>query len=663
MCGFYGHIIINQDTSVRETNIDAINDSLYNRGPDSKGLIYFDSKNFSDTRIGSDLEGLLLFRRLAIQDLDDRSNQPFLCNKNKIGIVFNGEIYNFKELRDELSKRGYLFKTKSDTEVVINSYNEWGKECFNRFRGMFAIVIVDLNKRKLVISRDHFGIKPLYFYSESGVLRFGSNILSILSANRNTKFSLNEEVIKDFARTGVAEKYRQTSFTEIYKVDPAEHIEIDFLQIESLSNEKLMSQGVYYWTPLQEKKELDFDSAVKQTQSLLTQSIKRHMVADVPITNTLSGGIDSSSILALASELNTANEPIISFGYINEDVKEDNEEIYMETARQRFGSELRKITVDQEYFNQKIDDFLATQFEPVTNLSPFAQYAVYEKISSDGFKVALDGQGADEVYLGYGKHLDTYLTYLIQNHKFLEVRKILRGSDMGKNTQSQIMVLRIKNAMKAIKKVTSPDHLALLKDLKNLEERKPPNSINIEELFSEDVHEYGLIPNQKNLITLQEGVDDYLGQRLEFFRSGLQQLLSFEDKNAMRFSVENRVPFLDVDIYESTFAFPPDYLISEKGLSKFALREAMKNYLPESILQRRRKLGLTTPMFLWNKFLESRFMKIGEDDYLSKANWINQKALQKIKEEYISGIIAYGNILFRLFTISEFHKNVSKFLR
>lgn len=662
MCGFYGQISFNKDNVLSDINTKGIDKSLYNRGPDSQGSVKFNEDKFYESAITEKFSGYLYFRRLAIQDLDDRSNQPFLNNSKKVGIVFNGEIYNFIELRDELIKLGHIFSTSSDTEVVINSYLQWDKECFKKFKGMFAIVIIDLRKKKLLLARDQFGIKPIYIYAQPGILKFASTVNSILVSDPKKKYHVNKDIIRDFLITGVAEKYRQTFISEIIKIDPAEYTEIYFKKIGNIDLNNVINKATNYWSPIKEKENISFEDAVEKTRLLVKASVERHMISDVQVTNTLSGGIDSSSILAFASNIKSQNNQILSYGYINDDVPDDNEEKYMLQAQQKFGSKLNKVFVNKDYFDKKIDDFLSTQFDPVTNLSAFAQYSVYEKISKDGYKVALDGQGADEVFLGYGKHLDTYITYLINNSRFKEVIGILKGSDMGNNSQSNILVLRIKNALKSVSEFDNPDLDLLRKTVRRLDinTNKSNNKGMINELFDWDANDSNLIHHQMGLIDIQKNVDPYLAQRIEFFRSGLQQLLCFEDKNAMRFSVENRVPFLDTDIYEFIFSLKPEYLISKDGISKYVLREAMKDYLPEEILMRRRKLGLTTPMALWNLYLKDELLEDSPEE-LNKIG-INQFALKTVKQAYKNGDSGSGGILFRIYTCVSFVKRISHFL-
>ena len=247
------------------------------------------------------------------------------------------------------------------------------------------------------------------------------------SIGSQKKYHVNKDTIRDFLITGVAEKYRQTFISEIIKIDPAEYTEIYFNEIGNIDLNNVINNATNYWSPIKEKENISFEDAVEKTRLLVKASVERHMIADVQVTNTLSGGIDSSSILAFASNIKSQNNQILSYGYINDDVPDDNEEKYMLQAQQKFRSKLNKVFVDKDYFDKKIDDFLSTQFDPVTNLSAFAQYSLYEKISKDGYKVSLDGQGADEVFLGYGKHLDTYITYLMNNSRFKEVIGILKG--------------------------------------------------------------------------------------------------------------------------------------------------------------------------------------------------------------------------------------------
>ena len=304
---------------------------------------------------------------------------------------------------------------------------------------------------------------------------------------------------------------------------------------------------------------------------------------------------------------------------MNEYVKKFNEEEYMEIAASESNSKLNKLYMDNNFFFENLEEFLDCQFEPITNLSPYAQFAVYKEISKHGFKVALDGQGADEIFLGYGKHLDVYMTFLARTNNFKKIKSILLGSKFGKHTQSRVMFKRILRTLEA----ATPEKIdvellelaKLIRDTYGLE-KDEDTVLNYAEALNFGLNQdYSpsedskITPLQKMSKSLDEKKDFFSYFRHKYYSDGLQQLLKFEDNNAMHFSIENRVPFLYKDIAETVFKFPPETLISDEGVSKFALRKFLSGKVSDKILERRLKVGLSVPIDRWNKLMMQKFKK------------------------------------------------------
>ncbi len=667
MCGFVTYF--KENAQISDVIRGRCKESLFRRGPDSQKDIFLNQDGLSSNRNGENNFCYMLFARLAIQDLDPRSDQPFFSKDKKICMVFNGEIYNFIDIKKKLQKVGVSFNTNSDTEVLLESYIYWGEKFVNHIKGMFAVTIIDFKKEEVFVLRDHFGIKPLYYHisqNEGKPLIFSSNQKTILEL-LNCKNSINLEVlIQFFNGGGVADKFMETFIEDIFIFPPASYLKIPFDKIMEIDFDWVKKNTVQYWSlPLNVKK-FSLQEAIKATDKVLNESMDKHLIADVPLTTTLSGGIDSSGILALATNKLTDNHNKQSFGYVNEYVKKFNEEEYMEIAASESDSKLNKLYMDNNFFYENLDEFLDCQFEPITNLSPFAQFAVYKEISKHGFKVALDGQGADEIFLGYGKHLDVYMTFLVRTNNFKKIKDILLGSKFGKHTQSIVMFRRTLGTLQTANPEKVDIELLelakLIRDNYGVEKKEEETILNYAEALNFGLNQ-DYSPSEDSKVTPLQTMSKSLDEKKDFFNyfrhkyyyDGLQQLLKFEDNNAMHFSIENRVPYLYKDIAETVFKFPPETLISDEGVSKFALREFLSGKVSDKILERRLKVGLSVPVDRWNKLMMPKFKETIESDFVRDCDLFDDIGTKKIYEIYEkTNDLNFGNFLFQLYSVERF---------
>lgn len=552
MCGICGIISLERDDNDFR-DVGKMIDALRHRGPDSNGE--WQSEN-----------GLVSLghTRLSIIDIDSRSGQPFKSYDDRYVITFNGEIYNYIELKKECIALGSIFRTESDTEVFIESFRHWGIESFKKFKGMWAAVIYDKTTHKVHISRDFFGIKPLYTAEVAGKLYFASEIKALRALGGF--FSEPDEItVKMFINDGILDRGNWTFYKNIKRFPHCSFATID------LNSNSLVHEYQIYWSPFEVSFSKYMDSeenVVKGFKELFERSIKLHCRSDVEVGSCLSGGLDSSSIVALATNL---NKNFATFTTKFPDYPEIDESRSALMISQKYGTEQYFAEPRIQDFKEHFDEILKCQDEPYGSTSIFSQYMVFSKIHEQGIKVILDGQGSDEQLGGY---LD--LTYIALNTFFnrgmyfdwlFEVRNFSINHDRNyfRNILSTIKskLIKIKKEKLAFKDLVS------YKDSDTYESRiailNPAPTIDIEQYLT------------------------YLT-----FDGNLQQLLRYEDRNSMHFSIESRVPFLEPDLVSYILQIPFKYKF-RKGYTKYLLRKAFENELPDEITWQKTKLGFASP--------------------------------------------------------------------
>jgi len=545
MCGIVG-FTGNKDTKT----LDSMLKTIIHRGPDGEGK--FESDNFT---IG--------MRRLCIVD-PNGGWQPIWNETKTVALVFNGEIYNYQEIWDELEKKGHKFTSDhSDTETVVHGYEEWGEGVLKKLRGMFAFAIYDSEKQEIFIARDRLGIKPLFYTQINDRFYFGSEIKALLEV-KNSSRQMNKQAVIDYLVNRTHDHLEETFFKNIFRV-PAGH----YMRI-SPRGEVLCKTK--YW---ELEVNLEFTSSkpdkvyAEELKELFIDSVKCHLLSDVPIGVTLSGGLDSTGVVSVMAklfkekqaDLHTKNLLTFSAVYPGNSIDESK---YIDIAAEFVGSEQHKVTPTAEGFWSEIDNWLYTQEEPTISSAPYAIYTVMKE-AAKYVRVMLSGQGGDELFAGYIPYFAAYLTSARSNNKYAQaLRESLMGFDLYSNFIKQKFLARKSNAVSEIKSLVN----------NNFFDIKPTFYLpdkNLNQRLSLDVTKYS-IPN----------------------------VLRYEDHNAMAFSIETRVPFLDHKFVEYAFSLPIDQKI-KMGWNRYAYRNAMKGIIPEAILKRRKKIGFTTPETMWMK--------------------------------------------------------------
>ncbi len=587
MCGIGGYYGFKDDKLIKEMST-----CMVHRGPDGDGIFYGDNVT-------------LLSRRLAIIDRKG-GDQPIYNEDKSVVVVYNGEMYNYRELRAELELAGHKFTTKSDTEIIVHGYEEWGDKCFDRFNGMFGIALYDIKRKRLLVVRDHFGIKPLYYaFDKEKHLIFASEIKPILQSGRIEK-KPNDRVIYRYLRYRIHDEGEETFFDGIKRLLPGEMMIVEGgkVRVERYTDlrERLAEMNV---------KENITDEDREVFKKKLITAIQRRLVAEVPVGTCLSGGLDSSTVVAVVNKLLKEHaKDTDSLGKTQKTYSAvfpgsvNDEEKYVDTLIKRLKNvESIKVFPKPEEFFQDLEDFVKYQEEPTISTGPYAQYQVMRRAHKD-VTVLLDGQGADEMMAGY---LPYYFVYLRQLAKRGHYAKLI----------SEI--------------TTSADILSKLGWQKVLSKLGVNKDIAISELLNKD-----FVSRHKNEKFVTTG--DNLKERLieDIFGNSLQALLRYEDKNAMRFSIEGRVPFLDFELVEYLFTLPDEAIIKD-GWNKAILRYAADDYLPEMITKRRNKIGFTTPEHEWFLRMKNRIYGYFLSESFANRKYFNQQAVVKAFEEFIQG--------------------------
>lgn len=547
MCGISGQIKFKG----KEASVDVLErmmNKMRHRGPDDKGI-------YKDGRIG------LGFVRLSILDLSEAGHQPFISSDERYVMIFNGEIFNYVELRKELEGLGYTFGTKTDTEVLLSAYIHWGEECLNRLNGMWAFVIYDKQTEIVFGARDRYGIKPFYYAFNDEEFLFASEIPSILSA-QNKKQEPNYQTIFDFLVFNRTDHSEKTFFKGIEKL---QHGHCFVIQGDEFSIRKWynLRERVKSAEPFSD--EVDFRDSFKS-------SIELRLRSDVPVGVCLSGGLDSSSIVSVLLkdfEFNSLN----TFSAVYGEGIHGDESGFINSYRGEL-SNMNFTTPSSDSLKAEIVDFVKTHAEPIPSTSPYAQYKVME-LASKSVVVTLDGQGADEHLTGYHYFYGFYFKDLLLKGRFRKLINEIRSYSRLHKSSYGILTLLF---------------FLLPKSLRTSLRMKEKGYLN--KNFSRAYKDSERVAGN---IYSSDSLSDALMDHFEF---KLEHLLKWEDRNSMRFSIEARTPYLDFRLVERSLATSADLKIKD-GITKHILRESMKGILPDSIRLRMDKLGFETPQDDW----------------------------------------------------------------
>jgi asparagine synthase (glutamine-hydrolysing) len=569
MCGIGGYIGLKK---INDLLINKSLDLLKNRGPDFKDVKKYSFNPSYYKNI------LFLHTRLGIIDLDPRSNQPF--EDDNYSIIFNGEIYNYLEIKKNLILKGVKFRTSSDTEVLLKSYIVYGIDFLNKLEGMWSFAIFDKKQNKLILSRDRFGEKPLFYSIQDDGLYFSSDIRVIRCLSEKT-FDLNISRLIRGVVCGYRSLYKDSSETfykKIFQLPQSSYVEI---------NEHLKFKIKKYWTVKTKKKYIKKNSElIEEAKDLLFNSIKIRLRSDVPLAFCLSGGVDSGALVSIAAKRFNVN--LNTFSIIdNKDIryseKKNIDKVVKDVSSNHTEINLENIRNNFENL-KKIKDLLIYKSGPIPTITWFLHSFLTDRISKSGYKVSFSGTAADEIYSGYYDHHLQYL-YDNRNKKKFELYKsnfekftnpLIRNKDLKKYN----LYINNKNFRQHIFDNSSEFSNLIIKDLKfdfSFKEKKFNNTLfknrSLNELFYETTPVF----------------------------------LAEDDTNSMYYSVENRSPYLDTNLFNFMYSIPTEKLI-QNGYAKFILRESVKNYLIDDVRNDRSKKGFNTSISSLFDFSDKEFM-------------------------------------------------------
>ena len=604
MCGIAGYF---GKKKLNLKQIKTILSSMKNRGPDASNYLHFKVNN----------KNLYLFHtRLKIIDLKNRSNQPF--EKHNKTIIYNGEIYNFQELKKTLIHKGYVFRTKSDTEVIISGYDYYGKKIFSKLSGMWSVVIFDKKKNKLIFSRDIFGEKPLYVYTHKKELLFGSEI-KFLEKIINKKFKPNIDKIKKTFTLGYKSIFHDNdTFCREVKMFPNGYTSILDLQTSKIKKYK------YWKLPKVSKFNNNLILAKKIIKKKIIKSVKRKFISDVPCGVSLSGGIDSSIIAGLVKK-ELKYKKVKFFSLIDKGIY--NEGDLIKKTEKFLNIRVNKISINYDNFLNKLRDLIRYYDSPISTITYFIQSQLIQKVRKQRVKVLLGGTGADEQFTGYYDHF-------LQHYQDLKNNKIKNEfEDDWKN--SILPFIRNKNLRKI-----------------NFYDEKRNQYKNI---FPSNIHNLTYLKfNKKIRIKEKRYSKNRLKNRMlnELFHEITPITLNHEDLNCMKHSIENRSPFLDKEIVHYTQKLDNSILINGSR-QKVLLRETFKNYLHPDVYNFKQKVGFNASLYYFLKKENKNKLKkfFYEKSEISKL--VNMKLLYKnIKQCKISA--DFAKFLFQVISIKIF---------
>lgn len=560
MCGF---VVLAgcADEAQRGLVVRRMLDTITHRGPDDHGTLDDGLAAFG-------------FRRLSILDLSPGGHQPMTSGCGRYSIVFNGEIYNYVELRQELMALGHRFVSRGDTEVLLHAYMQWGADALPRLNGMWAFVIIDRVKRILFGSRDRFGIKPLYRHRTAAGLTLMASEIKAIHASGLYAWSPDLRTCADFLADGLQEHTQRSFHAGIELVPPAHSFTLD-------------AEGRYtetaYWRP-EDFPERDVADPTETFARLFEDAMSLHMRSDVPVGVHLSGGLDSSSIACAAARIRASTQaqgPLVSFSFMDH---EFDESTYIRDTLAQTGAQHHVLRTDAQAVWRDLPDMLRMQDEPVHSMTPVISYQLMRATAEQGIRVVLNGQGADETLAGYGSYFRDAWISALSDGLPRAWREVQRYAEARGEPAQRLFKGLLVHALKSQLRRSSLYRRAA--------DRRYRAALEAQRWLS---------PEMTRLATGHPEYEapDLRSQLIHDLRaSPLPLYLRTEDRNSMAHSVEARVPFLDHRIVELALSLKREWKI-DANLNKVVLRRAMRGRIPDSVQSRQEKMGFPTPQERW----------------------------------------------------------------
>lgn len=621
MCGIAGIVKLKPNSLHLPSAIKAMTDVIRHRGPDGEGF-FFASEQGMDCAGGNDTPHVIFesrfpwspklrtesiaadhtlafgHRRLSIIDLSSAGHQPMCDSAGQLWITYNGEIYNYIEIREELRSLGHSFITGTDTEVIINAYREWGTECVLRFNGMWSFVIYDRSKKLLFGSRDRFGVKPFYYYNDGSIFAFASEQKALVK-QPFISTAINDKAVVDFFIKSEIEYEEEGMFRNILELFPSHSFELQL-------NNNQFRKWKYYtlhvnetFEPFDEKR---LEKETERVRELLVNAVGIRLRSDVTVGSCLSGGIDSSSIVGITSSLfsNSADHSggrlkVFTASFNDEKVDESK---WAAQVVDRTGADWKRTFPSSAELLKDLSDLIYCQDVPIWSTSTYAQYRVMKLAKENGVTVVLDGQGGDELFAGYDPYYLSYWQQLSANSgKRSLLKEMASFAPLGRSVPFYIKQMLRQQLLPSL----------------------PTGMQNrLQKLYFDEVNylDKDLLWREKSSVTFSRpaGMGSLNGMLYnEFYNTRLKGYLKCEDRCSMWHSVESRTPFADDhDLIEHAFSVPGAFKI-HNGINKFILREAVKPFIPQAIAARRDKMGYVTPTRKWISEIRNEIRPLLDD--------------------------------------------------
>ncbi|MBI4945707.1 MAG: asparagine synthase (glutamine-hydrolyzing) [Bacteroidetes bacterium] len=669
MCGITGIIDLSGKIDGIPRHISAMTDAIRHRGPDGEGFLLMNDaemvsasgKDTPESVINSsftyspkspvgtvsmeNIQFALGHRRLSIIDVSAAGHQPMCDPDKKIWIVFNGEIYNHIELREELSQKGFSFNTQTDTEVILQSYLHWGEDCVNHFNGMWALVIYDSRKNILFGSRDRVGVKPFYYYMDSTVLAFASEQKALLKLPF-VKSGINLKAVSEFLVGDIQyiERGEENMFKNIFEILPAHNFRID---LKTKSFQKWSYYTLKTNTSFSDYDETAFEQYRDETEKLLVNSVKLRLRSDVPVGSCLSGGIDSSAIVSIMGSLAGGGHKINLGGKLKVftlsfDDPAIDESKWAKQVVDQTQAEWHRVSPTGNDLLRDFSDLNYAQDIPICSTGTYGQFQLMRRAKETGIKVILDGQGGDELFGGYPSHSMVFWKELLRKGRI--------GKFLDETSYDGKMFFNLKQIAKDFSK---REFVSLVPN--SLQKSFYRSYFKQNEFVNEEIiHEFIRSGGIKSELEVNKSSSLNEALLKDFTNTRLKMYLKYEDRSSMWHSIEARTPFADdYTLVEYVCGIPGTYKI-HNGVNKYLLREAMRNFLPKQIKERKDKLGFVTPIETWVKQIQNQCMDYFDD---SLNEFMDVKNIKQNPDKFFSmSNHADGVRVFRMISFAVWKK-------
>ena len=640
MCGIFGWI--SSAGRVDPAALAHAGRVLRHRGPDDEGYLLAAARTGSVEHFGGDdtpaelalprlprdasgrsYELGFAFRRLSIIDLSVAGHQPMRTPDGRFWLIFNGEVYNYVELRRELEAQGHQFSSNADTEVVLAAYRAWGERCLERFVGMWALAIWDVSERKLFLARDPFGIKPLYIKRTGDGLLFASEIKALIDLPEPTRVA-DRAAVFDYLRLGLTDHTSATLFAGVEHLPPAHSLTIR-------ADEPQRAQAARYWAPTAGRQSLSFSDAAEGLAEIFRRNVRLHLRSDVPVGTALSGGIDSSAIVSTIRAVDPAAR-LSTFSFIPDD-ESVNEERWIDLMNDRIRADVHKVRPLAGDIVKDIDQLIWSQDEPFGSTSIYAQNRIFRMVADHGVRVMLDGQGADEMLGGYQSFFAARWAGDVRRGALASSARFMRNISALPGVRSRSVALEAAGLL-IPSRIQGP--------LRHMVGREAlPSWLNAEYFRGFD----------PAAAMRKRGSNDGRGLRGALLdsltRTSLPRLLRYEDRNSMAHSIESRVPFLTTELADFVLSLPEDYIISEDATTKAVFRQAMRGVVPDAILDRRDKIGFATPETNWMRVLRPWISRVLQSERVKTIPAVDAAVASRDIERALGGETAWQPWMWR----------------